>query len=449
VLPWLGGLVGVVSTCGVTWQAQQQADDQSAALDHLLTTWTGRRLAGDPERPDLLEARTDYRLVVSWAYQAWTSTADGSEQPPPTSSGTWIPGTDITYSFTTAAAIPDAKLPVEVDLRDESRFDARSVQRYLLGIEPAGGEAVTHFRDDPILVHWSVDHVEALLACYRRVLAFSIKRTDPPPGSAASGAYPYVPLSPTYGSLPADLMAPADARMSAAAAALTCVDLPALGGTTARLDAVLEPRARYDLRVVAAPAGQPDSAEVPVALTNFVASRYAGPADLLAALGLTADEASPTLPQDALITAEPPRGAASLVVGDAALDATLAAIGLDPWPLPARPRVVALWRLDASSWIFDGVLIEADEAVVRPGRLAVDTVTVGAAVLDVVRVSSAGARLLAAPSTPQRLPAETVLEVSLASTTTGLDGSAFATTVRGSRRLLGRPGLVYQEGVSP
>ena len=192
---------------------------------------------------------------------------------------------------------------------------------------------------------------------------------------------------------------------------------------------------------MATTAGTPD---VLVAVTNFVASRYASPRDLLDALGFTTPGASPVLPHDAIVEAPAPHGASSFVAGDTALDATLVELGLDPWPLASRPRVVALWQV-GESWTFEGLLIEADEAITRPGRLAVDAVTVGGVALDVVRASSSGARLLFTPSAPVLLAAENVIDVELASTTTDTAGIPATAVVSGARRLLGQPRMAYAE----
>jgi hypothetical protein len=279
-----------------------------------------------------------------------------------------------------------------------------------------------------------------LLALYRRTLAFTIKRTDPPPGTAAD--FPPARIAATFESLPASLADGADARFVAAATALPCVTVPALGGVTARLDVVLEPRARYDVRLVAAPVSDPDATEMLVSVTNFIASRYASPRALLDALGLLDAAASPVLPHDAVVDDAVRRGA--LVLGDAALDATLVSLGLDPWPLATRPRVVALWR-GAPNWTFEGLLIEADEAIVRPGRLAVATITVDGRPLTVVRQSSSGARVLAAPASSLHLAAESVIDVALTSSPLGADGQPVHETIRGTRRILNRPRMDYQE----
>ena len=444
ILPWLGGRVGVIEACGVNTVAQQIVDDQAEYVETLVEQWNARVAEFAPERRSLLEPATSYTLRVSWQYQAWVAT-DEQPAPLPTDPDGWIDAVDdITWNFSTAAVASDAAMLKPVDVRDEAVFDPRAVSRYLLGIEPPGGDTTTHFRADPIFVHFAVDHVEQLLDLYERTLSFSIQRTDPPPGTAAQ--YPSVLMNPTYVGIPRERMNAADDRFVAAAATLPCVDLPAIGGTTAVLgeDVSLEPRARYDVRL-AAPSTETGTSEVLIEVVNFIASRYASPAELLAALGCV-DPISPILPNDAIIAAEPPRGATSLLTGDAALDATLVELGLDPWPLAVRPRVVALWRPAGElEWHFEGVLIEADEAVVRDGRLTVETITLGSRPLDVVRVSSSGARLLATPSEPLTLAAEDVLTVALASITPTTAGTTVTDTVVGSRRILDRPRLAYQE----
>lgn len=444
ILPWLGGRVGVIEACGVNTVAQQIADDQAEYVATLVDQWNARAAELAPERRSLLEPATSYTLRVSWQYQAWVAT-DDQPAPSPTGPDGWIDADDdITWNFSTATAASDAAMLEPVDVRDEAVFDPRAVSRYLLGIDPAGGDTTTHFRADPIFVHFSVDHVEQLLELYGRRLTFSIQRTDPPLGTAEQ--YPSRLMNPSYVGVPRERMNAADDRFVAAAATLPCVDLPAIGGTTAVLgeDVSLEPRARYDVRL-AAPSTETGTSEVLIAVVNFIASRYASPAELLAALGC-ADPISPILPNDAIVAAEPPRGETSLLAGDAALDATLVELGLDPWALAVRPRVVALWRpAGGLEWHFEGVLIEADEAVVRDGRLAVETITLGSRPLDIVRISSSGTRLLATPSEPLTLAPEDVLTVALTSITPTTAGTTVTDTVVGSRRILDRPRLAYQE----
>lgn len=444
IWPWLGGRVGVVATCGVNTVAQQLADDQDEYVDRLVGMWNDRVAGSEPARRSLLAADTEFRLRVSWEYQSWLA-GEGSGQPPPTDPDGWQAGSDVVWTFRTAAAVPDAELPAAPDPRDESIFDPRAIARYIVGIEPPGGDTTTHFLDDPLLVHFSVDHLEQLLELYDRVLACSLQRTDPPPGAAAD--YGRVMLTPEYGALAPSRRDPADDRFGAAVAALPCVEMPALGGTTATLggDFTLEPRARYDLRLVATPRLAPQSSDVLVTVVNFAASRYASPRELLTALGCTDPDPSPVLPHDALLAAAPPRGAASFLAGDTAFDTTLSELGLDPWPLATQPRLVALWRGQAPGWTFEGLLVEADEAIERPGRLAVDTVTVDGTGLDVVRRSTSGARLLLSPPTPLVLGAENSIEIVLTSTVTLSDGLQVTETVTGTRRLLGQPRLAYQE----
>lgn len=443
ILPWLGGRVGVIEACGVNSVAQQIADDQAEYVADLVEQWNARAEEDAPERRSLLAADSEYTLRVSWQYQVWVA-SDDQPAPPPTDPAGWQLGGDIEWTFSTAPAAGDDQLLEPVDVRNEAVFDPRAVSRYLLAIDPAGGDVSTHFRDDPILVHFSVDHVEQLLELYDRALSFTVQRTDPPAGTA--DRHGRLLMQPSYVMLDPGRMNAADTRFRAAAAALPCVDLPAIGGTTAVLgdDIALEPRARYDLRL-AASRTEPPMADVQIAVVNFIASRYASPAELLVALGCT-DVTSPILPSDAIVVAEPPRGAAALIAGDADLEATLVDLGLDPWPLAARPRIVALWRPNGpAAWHFEGVLIEADEAIVRDGRLAVDAITVGAETLDVVRISSSGARLLATASAPLTLAAEDVLALALVSTAPTVAGTTATETITGSRRILDRPRVVYQE----
>ena len=300
ILPWTRGRVGVISTCAVSAVAQQLADDQQSAIDHVVDSWNALAGSALPERHDLLQADTTYTVHVEWQYQAWMADED-SAVPPPIDPDGWLTGGSIDWSFTTAVLA--APTTDAVDLRDESSFDPRAVARYLIGLDPPGGDGRTHFLDDPLHAFFAVDHVEELLGCYDQTLSFSVRRTDPPPGGGGVAAHQSP--TPTYRPLPAALSEPGDARFVAAAAALPCVQLPPLGGTAARLDVVLEPRAHYDLVLSASAATGTDDS--PIAVVNFATSRYGSPTDLLDALGLRS-VTDPVLPYNAVV-GEPRRTA--------------------------------------------------------------------------------------------------------------------------------------------
>ena len=252
---------------------------------------------------------------------------------------------------------------------------------------------------------------------------------------------------PAFRALDASRLGACDGRFAAAVATLACVELPAFGGTTAVLgdDVILEPHARYDLRLSAVASDPDASGDVLVAVTNFVASpvrlrrvtcstRSGSPTRTLRRCCRTTRSSAPNRPA----------ARARSWRADAAFDATLAELGLDPWPLPTRPRVVALWRPGAP-WSFVGLLLEADEPIERSGRLHVDSVTVGGATLDVVRQSSSGARVLATPVNAVTLDAEDIVAVVLSSTTVDSGGVAHSDPVGGTRRLLDQPRLAYAE----
>jgi hypothetical protein len=87
---------------------------------------------------------------------------------------------------------------------------------------------------------------------------------------------------------------------------------------------------------------------------------------MLAALGFGSPGIRP--PTDAIVTGTVAPG--PMEIGDAALDAALTTLGMDPWPLPAAPRTTVLWQRPANPgdpWQVVGALVEADEPVWRAG----------------------------------------------------------------------------------
>jgi hypothetical protein len=156
----------------------------------------------------------------------------------------------------------------------------------------------------------------------------------------------------------------ADHRLVQAVEAAPCLGgAPALGSSNVSVTADLKPRSEYDLLLNAAPQTVGAFAEVPVARSHFRTSRYRNPAQMLGGLGFAAAIGFGTL-TDAIATGT--LAAGSLQIGDAALDAALTALGLDPWPLPAAPRSTLIWRHPSASgqpWAVVAVLLEADDRI--------------------------------------------------------------------------------------
>ena len=216
ILPWIGGRIGVVSTCGSAASPSRSSTTRRSTSPTSSTCGTS---GPPPARPS---GATCSPPTPPTSSVSRGSTRSGSpprtrrplRRPIPTAG---IDGDDVVWEFRTAAGVEADALPAVPDTRDESIFDPRAVARYLLGTEPAGGDATTHFRDDPLLVHFSVDHLEALLSLYGRELAFTVQRTDPPPGSA--GRYGSVARPARLSRARRIRLGASDARFAAAVAA--------------------------------------------------------------------------------------------------------------------------------------------------------------------------------------------------------------------------------------
>ena len=232
-------------------------------------------------------------------------------------------------------------------------------------------------------------------------------------------------------------MAASDRRMQDAAQNSTCgLQVPNLGGATVQINVTLEPSASYDLLVVAQPKADATADQILVARCHFKTSRYRNPGEMLAALGFSSPTPNSILPHDALVAAGTPMPSTERA-SDQAIDSALAALGLEPWPLPNQPRSVVIWESQGGgAWSLDGVMLETDEPLVRQGRLDLQGATIAGSTFSKVRVNSAGTRIMLAASGPT-LSGENTLTVTL------VDGAG--ATVSGGRRVLDQPRLAYQE----
>ena len=355
------GQVGIVRLCGVGGPAAVQAEANAGFAQHLLEVINAHALDADdpvPAHKDLLQPGMGYTLRVSWAWQGWLKTESQPQPPTVPPGGDWIDGPPVSYRFRTADdAVVTGAPPAE--LVDEQAFDPRSLLRYLIAFDPETG-AAPHLLDDTLLVHLAVDHGDQLAELYDRELRLRLRRTDPPPGSMADVAHPPdEDIGVTWGPLFDRYRPLGQKRFLDAIREAPCLDEPSIGGTTGEALADLVPGAWYDLTLLATPSGDPDAEDAVIARTHFQASRYHGVDDLLESLGLTTDRTWPVIAGDAIATTGLPSG--PLVVGDAELDAVLAAVGMDPWPLPDQARTSVLWLNDAGTWKLAGVLLETAE----------------------------------------------------------------------------------------
>lgn len=459
VLPYSGGpRVLALTICAYTQKAlDDHAADQQAHDD--LGQLVDAAVNGPEEaRHRLLKPNTEYTVEVGYTVAAWQPTDDNEKNPPSVGSFTWTPGGSIhvfpnqknSFKFRTAAAatLPD---PQVLSPEVQSGFDPRSVARYLHGFEPAITQP-SHFLADDLRVFFDVEWVPTLLDRYGRKLELRVQRTDPPPGANAPDQFHAVLLSPIeiqWGPLPLELLPLADQRIAQAIVDAPCLpDTRPPQGATGSVTGPLEPDVDYDFIAGAVLLAAPHT-EVVIGRSHLHTSRYADPAALVTALGFTNPQVNTATPLDALLPATAAIPAAVELGNDSQLDAALTSLGLDPWPLPREPRTCLLWMLVGGLWKLAGVLLDSDEAMVRPRRLGdlAERMTLvrcrvhGTALqLTPRRSNAAGTRVLFAPSggtTPLTLPAGE-LALDLEFTDKGL------TRVH-SRSLTAVPGLILKE----
>ena len=212
------------------------------------------------------------------------------------------------------------------------------------------------------------------------------------------------------------------------------------GGTAVEVEAPLEPDKAYDLLLVAHPRSG-GGADVVVQRWHFRTSRWHDVDEVLRVIGLPSGMPTAVTPEDVLLQGQWP-GVAALPHDDAAFDAALTAIGLDPWPLSATSRTTTLWvpphpPSGRTAWALAGVLLEAPEPIARKGRITVAG-TVGATTLTHVRSTASGTRVLLAPSAVVVPAATDTLSVRLVDSLRGR-------TVTGGAHLLGGPRTIRRE----
>ncbi len=422
VLRWPLFTVSLLALCGISAGADAAAASVQELHDELEDVFEeAAEAAPGGRQPDpdglrwLMAANTPHTVRVRWRWLTWVA-ADANDQPPPVDSVDWstASGTHQDFRFDTAAA---GALSIDDRLRHDAQqaFDPAALLRYLRGFDPTG-PLLRHFLDDALLVHFSVLHVEGLLARYGKRLKLRLRRTDPAPGSLVGRAHPPdVAVQVTAGISPDAVLTARETALTVAIRENPCIAADAVPhSTTLRISATLDPGAAYDLIVAAVSPNLPGDEGTIIAVQHFRTSRHRGPEGLLQALGFGLDnDVGTSVPVERIAPAPLPvalTGAAAPPLGDdAALDAALAQLGLDPLPLPRAPRTVLVWSLVADQWAIVGVLLDSDEALLRPPRLeGAGTVprlditggAVGAERLRVLRSNVAGTRVLLAPAAP-------------------------------------------------
>lgn len=423
VMPYPLFDVVLLRVCGVCHAAVAAADDDDQMRGELRSRLADA--AGDDpgKRYRLLDPGRSYEVRVTYDAATWRG-GPGTEPPSAAVFNFDAPGAGITverdipasFYFRTAPAgtLPDDRV---LQFDDQSAFDPRAVVRYLRGFSPMN-DTLTHLRDDPLLVWFEVEWIGDLLSRYGRSLRLVVQRTDPRPGSEE----PSTELTlgrqmprPT----PVELRELVDQRTAEATVTAPCLGerlIPKEGATFAER-VRLEAGGRYDL-ILSSVTRADDDAPVEIARGHFRASRYRNARELITALGFRLDgQPHPFYPLDLITTG--PLPTAPLLGDDERLDATLAALGLDPLPL-AGPCTIALWTpVAGGAWRLAGLLLDGDEAIIRPARPAsttfslprlalgwakvvaagADALTTGTS-MELVRSNVSGTRLLFAPAAP-------------------------------------------------
>jgi hypothetical protein len=395
--------IRLVGACGLTTTLQQIRVADQDARDALRDGWNLHAATSATPRP-LLQPDTDYTITVAMSWAGWRPASPGQQPPATVADASWAPLDDVVLTFHTAALEVDASssLP-QVPLTGETAFDPRSVARYLIGFDPAGPGAPPHLLDDALLVHFSVDHAEQLVAAYGHTLTLALRRTDPPPGSVVDGPLTPVALDIDRVALASNLMDPVDRRViDAVRADPRCLSTEVnTGGVTLAATGDLEPDAEYDLLLHAVP--DAGGAALLVARSHFRSSRHADVQALLASLGFATPGPALFVPADFVAAAGTTMPPADPLASDAVLEDALRTLGLDPWPLVPQGRTVAIWLPGAAagSWQLGGLLLESPEPLQRGSRCSVAQAQVlrdGSTLATYVplRANTAGTRVLLA-----------------------------------------------------
>ncbi|MEV0732183.1 hypothetical protein [Polymorphospora sp. NPDC050346] len=374
----------------------------------------------------ILTPGTRYRLSVALA---WTRVTDGGSGAPPTRedgvtrTATWffrcapLPPAGTAPITRWKASVASAPLvPWKVDT-----FSVEYLERYLTGYSVADHERFVFTRDRPS-ARFRAPHVRALANTYGRDLGLLLKPTDRPDP-------PLFRITPIEG-LHGPLSFPSADPVAAASAEHGCA-LPPREAETAWPDG-LRPSTPYDLSVALPPQGTTATAASPqLRGITFVTSAFAGPEELVTALGFTRETSVGAIAAAAasghLRVTPAPGLAPGLRADDDEFDAAVTALGLpplrvaDPSPTGARPRGRSslLWtkRIDGR-WALHGLLLEAAEPLVRRDGARMDVTdavydqsTSSATTLAIRRRDRTGTRALWLTPTPVVPPADRILRL--------------------------------------
>ena len=411
----VGFALGIVAVGGVTASAEaaasihnKAAQDEAALLAQAKTD--GPPKANDPPAPTkrcVLKPNRVYRIDVTMRWSAVMSRYDdkGNKVTIATRPADASTASTRSYWYRTAR-LRDATTDVglvstfqhfEFIHARRDLFDPNMLQRHLRGYEPAQSE-LHRFADDPVRVHFGVEHVAVLAKAYGFDLRCAIRRLD----ATAAEELDQELAGKLLWTADTKFMVGGEVKRAEAYLASAC-GLPPPGAVL-QADVSLTREAWYEVYALAK-STQQDVAHGRLAGVTFRTSRWGGGAEMMTDLRFPTAIAR-TASGGAAI-----RTAAQLVPGvvegdDGAFDTLLDTLGLDGWPAATQPRVSLLWREAAGTWRCAGVLLESPEPIHRPGRFEVRSLRLrmgiaGAAVnFDVRRRDRSGSRLLFATSAP-------------------------------------------------
>jgi hypothetical protein len=442
---------------GVDAEMQSLSEQNEAAKQQIKDQLASN---GDPSKPItakhmLLDPGAEYEIVVECEWAAWLKSK--SEPEPPSradldNGNLWKPftGGAVVYGFSVAGeSVPageDTGMP-PTNFQDESRFDPRALKRYLQAIEPDGG--APHFLGDPLVARFNVDYADRLLQMYGRAMVFKLRRTDPRCGTLVKDGQNFqtpadLPMQLGWAEVPVNQLPLSDQWLAEPQKFAPCVSGHGPRGQQAVITATLEPEAEYDLLLSAPPAANPKPDQVLIARAHFRSSRYADPKAMLEALGLRSGKANPMRPHDLFVAQV--FGAQVLndekqLQNDRNLEQMLRTLGLDPLPVPRRPRMSLVWEPQGSSFRLCGVVVDCDEPTCRgkrmqPGLLQLLRPNQAALSFGLLRSSATGTRLLYWLNTPEAPPVGATLK---------LEFKDRGNSVHGSRMAPSTPRVVYEE----
>ncbi len=381
----------VLGVSGFTRLAQQAATQATNATRQATEQLTQLHHLKPAARRPMLKADTTYKLIVEVERKGQRKNQQA----------VIFQTQKSAFYFKTAPQEPEEihlTLPIWLNIFQKTdTFDPSYLQRYIKGWTPA--DHTQHwFRNDPVEIHFSVDHIAGMLEMYKHGIKVEVLRTDTPPGHPDGGSA--FGVDSMHSLQLVSLMSAADRELvtigqTLIQSGLAC-RLPVPGASQGgRL--LLEPNAQYDA-VASFPKLNGGVAPRVIPGIHFGTSRYLDVPDLLRALGFeSAGAVAGRVTGD--IQVNPPMGITN-AEGDRAVELALEQLGLQSWPAVQVARTSALWQRGEDAWLLAGVLMEAPEPIQRfdetaqRWRLRIDGVLCGAHTFEIVRRNASGSLFL-------------------------------------------------------